>query len=132
MCKIINKKGQTTLEFVMLLPFVFVMILAVSQFAYIAHIQNKLTQASREGARIITLTNSDEEMRKTVLKSLSGLERDKLIIETTPSEQTERSVGGVVDLRISYMYDGFLGLLDVFSKDGVKIEGLTSMVMECN
>jgi uncharacterized protein (UPF0333 family) len=130
--KIQNRKGQSTLEFAMLIPFVLLVIFAVSQFVYIAYIQNKLTQAAREGVRIVSLTNADNKMYEQLEKSLWGLDESKITIEVSPSCGSKRQIGESVELLISYTFPGFLGVLDVFSKDSFKIISKASMIMECN
>ncbi len=127
-----NKKGQSTLEFTMLIPFVLIVIFAVSQFVYMAYIQNKLTQAAREGIRIVSLTNSDSKMQEQLEKVLGGFDESRLNIEINPSCRSERQIGESVELSISYTYSGFLGLIDAFSKDGFKIMSKALMIMECN
>ncbi len=130
--KIKNRKGQSTLEFAMLIPFVLLVILTVSQFVYMAYIQNKLTQAAREGVRIVSLTNADNKMHEQLKKSLWGLDESKITIEINPTCKSERQIGESVELLVSYTYPGFLGIIDVISKDEFKIIAKAMMIMECN
>ena len=52
--------GQSTIEFILLIPFIFLVICMVFQLGYTFYIQNNLEQICRELARIIATTNSNE------------------------------------------------------------------------
>jgi uncharacterized protein (UPF0333 family) len=130
--KIKSNKGQSTLEFAMIIPFILLVVFAVSQIAYIVYIQNKLTQAAREGVRVLCVTNSNNRMEEQISKALWGLDESKVIIESNSSIESDRRIGDSVEVTVCYAYPGFLGLADTFLKEGLKIKAKASMMMECN
>ncbi len=125
MCK--DQKGQSTLEFVMIIPFVIIIILAASQIGFTVYKKNIIQQASREAARIISTTN-DNNLAIATIKRLCGKDSE-IIIE--PASASNRGVGDMVTVYISQSPGGLMKLMEEILGDAVKVKADTSMMMEC-
>jgi uncharacterized protein (UPF0333 family) len=124
-CK--NQKGQSTLEFVMILPFLIIIILAASQIGFTVYQKNIIQQASREAARIISTTN-DNNLAIATIKRLCGKDSE-IIIE--PASASNRGVGDMVTVYISQSPGGILKTMEKILGNGVTVRAGTSMRMEC-
>ena len=65
----------------------------VSQLGYLVYLQNILEQAAREGARVLSTTNSDSRANDQIERICPNLDEDKLNIEISPPESIRREVG---------------------------------------
>jgi uncharacterized protein (UPF0333 family) len=69
--------GQATLEFVLVIPVIIMIMLAVSQFGHMVYRNNILQQAAREGVRVISCTNSNKLAIQAVVR-VCGSEDDRI------------------------------------------------------
>ncbi|MBC7334640.1 MAG: pilus assembly protein, partial [Actinobacteria bacterium] len=96
------QNGQATLEFALVIPVVIMVILAVSQFGYIVYVENLIQQASREGARVISTTNSNEKAYHTIGILCSNLNKESLDTFVFPQSPSSRNVGDLVTVQLTY------------------------------
>ena len=128
---IINKNGQATVEFILLIPFFIIIFLAVSQLGYVVYLQNNIKQLSREAARIISTTNSNNSGIQLINQNqISGNKLD-CSIAINPDQKAQRKVGDMVKVGISLNYDGFGGLIKKLFGKTLQIYSESSMRMEC-
>ncbi|MCL4378759.1 MAG: pilus assembly protein [Actinobacteria bacterium] len=106
-------------------------ILIVSQLGYLVYIQNLLEQAAREGARILTTTNSEEKAGKQIENICANLDKNLLNVEIDPSGDIKRGVGDIVTINLTYNYNGLLNLFHFFSGRNIFLKSSSSMRMEC-
>jgi Flp pilus assembly protein TadG len=126
------KKGQSSIEFILVLPLLIIIILIVSQLGYLVYLQNTLEQAAREGTRIISTTNSNSEAHKQVFDICQSLDIDRISIDITPGGSREREVGETVRVTVNYHYSGLADLLDIISGGDFFIKSSSIMRMESN
>ncbi len=126
-----KSKGQASIEFVLVIPFLILIILAVSHLGLLIYQKNVLEQAAREGVRVITTTNSNQEALKCIRRVCSGLDQDKLDIKITPENGASRRVGDVVEVIVGYRSGGIAHLLEVFTGRENLIKAKSNMRMEC-
>jgi hypothetical protein len=126
-----GSNGQSTVEFILLLPFLIITCIAVFQAGYAMYLQNNIKQLSREAARIIATTNSNTIAMK-IIKDNSGLYRG-LDFEATisPDLETQRKVGDIATVKIRAGYDGIGGIIRKISGKSIIIYSESSMRMEC-
>ena len=124
-------EGQASLEFTLVIPFLILIVLAVSHFGLLVYQKNILEQAAREGARVIATTNSNQEAYKCIRKVCLSLDRDKLDIKITPESRASRKVGDVIEVTLSYKGMGISRLLEIFSGRDISIKVKSNMRMEC-
>ncbi len=127
----INKEsGQSTLEFVMIIPIIIVLVLAASQAGYAVYRKNVLQQASREGARIISTTN-DNGMAIKVIRNICGTEGVDTIISIKPESASDRKMGDLVTISLTDCPGGLFGIIEKISGKKAVIRAGSSMRMEC-
>ena len=70
-----DEKGQSIIEFGLIVPILLFFLLAVVEFGWILNAKITLTSAAREGARVaaVTTANRDQRAYDAVVESLSGV-----------------------------------------------------------
>lgn len=126
-----SKNGQSTIEFILLIPFLIITCFAVFQLGYVIYLQNNIKQLSREVARVITTSNSNILGEEIVKKNNDLYERLNFDINIEPALETSRKVGDILKVKVSINYDGFGDLIIKLSGKPLLIYSQTSMRMEC-
>ncbi len=126
-----KNKGQASIEFVFVIPILIIVIIIVSQLGFLVYLQNTLEQAAREGARILSTTNSNSLAYEQILSICSNLEKEKLKIEILPSSQNSRTVGDIVEVKLLYLYGGFADFISLVMGKEIFIKSNCVMRMEC-
>ena len=124
-------KGQASLEFVLVIPVLVLVIMIVSQLGYLVYYQNVLEQSAREGARIVSTTNSDSLAYQRVIKMCSNLDNSRLKVDINSSGESPRSVGDIVTVNLTYNYSGMFKLINLVMGNDVFIKSSSSARMEC-
>lgn len=126
-----NNKGQSTVEFILLIPFLIITCIAVFQLGYVIYLQNNIKQLSREAARVVSTTNLNSLGRK-IIKDNNNLYEDlDFQINISPDPETERKVGDIVKIGIKINYEGFGGLIKTIFGKPISIYSESTMRMEC-
>lgn len=129
--KSVNKAGgQSTIEFIMIIPVIIILVLAASQAGYAVYRKNVLQQASREGARIISTTN-DNSMAIRVIRNICGTEDKNTIISIDPERASDRKIGDMVTVSLMVCPGGLFSIIEKISGKKVVIGANSSMRMEC-
>lgn len=126
-----RSKGQASLEFTLIIPFLVLIILTVSHFGLLVYQKNILEQAAREGARVVATTNSSQEAYRCIREVCSSLDQDRLDIQITPGNSSSRRVGDMVEVTLSYKCTGIARLLEIFMGRDILIKVKSNMRMEC-
>ena len=126
-----GSRGQSTLEFVLLMPFLIIIVLTVSQLGYMVFQKNILEQASREGVRMVATTNSNEKAYQSIKKICSSLDLDDLDISIMPAGRSERVVGDLATIELVYRSRGIFILIEKILGKKILISASSSMRMEC-
>jgi hypothetical protein len=126
-----NNNGQSTIEFILLIPLLITTCIAVFQFGFVIFLQNNVKQLSREAARVITTTNSNSLGIK-IIKDSNNLYKDlNFQIIISPESEQERKVGDIVKIGIGINYEGFGSLIKTILGKPISIYSENSMRMEC-
>jgi len=123
--------GQSSIEFVLVIPVLIIVILAVFQLGYYIYCKNILIHAAREGARVLATTNSSSLAIQQVLRSCNSLEIGMLDIELNPPSNNARSTGDFASIDLSYRYGGIGDFLSIIMNRDIYIESTCLMRMEC-
>lgn len=123
--------GQASVEFVLLLPVLVVIVLAVSQLGYCTYLKNVLEHAASEAARVVATTNSENLAHKQVSEICSGLDSDNLDFRISPSSEGKRITGDFFTVRLSYKNAGIFDFISKALKKDLLIESVCVMRMEC-
>ncbi|MCL4416264.1 MAG: pilus assembly protein [Actinobacteria bacterium] len=123
--------GQASLEFILVIPILILVIMIVSQLGYLVYYQNVLEQSAREGARIVSTTNSDSLAYQRVMKICSNLDSSRLKVDINSSGGSSRNVGDIVTVNLTYNYSGIFKLINLVMGDDIFIKSSSSAMMEC-
>jgi hypothetical protein len=123
--------GQASVEFVLLLPVLVIIVLAISQLGYCTYLKNVLEHAASEAARVVATTNSEYLAYEQVSDICSGLDSSNLDIRISPSSGTERITGDFFTVRLSYKNAGIFNFISKALRKDLLIESVCVMRMEC-
>jgi hypothetical protein len=123
--------GQASVEFVLVLPVIVIIVLAISQLGYCTYLKNVLEHAASEAARVVATTNSENLAYRQVSDICSGLDTDNLDIRISPSSGAERVTGEFFTVRLSYKNAGIFNFISKALKKDLLIESICVMRMEC-
>ncbi len=97
--------GASTVEFAVVAPIVFLILLAVMQFAGLLMSQNVLTSAARTGGRMASLpgTDSSSAVIAAVHAELQrgGIDPDDVSVNVTPSTLIDLEPGDEINVTVS-------------------------------
>jgi hypothetical protein len=103
--RLARRRGAATLEFAIVAPIVFLLVLALIQFAGLLMKQNALTAAAREGARIASLhtTVSTDVVVAKVEERLTrgGIDPDVVAVDVNPTTLGSLNTGDAVSVSVS-------------------------------
>lgn len=123
--------AQASLEFILIVPFIILIILAVSHFGIMVYQKNIMEQAAREGARIISTTNSNKKALECIRKACSDFKQDCIDVKIIPEDSSLREAGDMVEVHIFYSSGGIGSILKLFTGDDNLIKVKSNMRMEC-
>jgi hypothetical protein len=123
--------GQASVEFVLILPLLVIIVLAMSQLGYCTYLKNVLEHAASEAARVVSTTNSENLAYGQVYDICSGLDTSNLDIRISPSSGAERITGDFFTVRLSYKNAGIFNYISKALKKDILIESVCVMRMEC-
>jgi Flp pilus assembly protein TadG len=93
--------GQATIEAALTLPIVLIALLLIVQVGIVVRDAVALVQTAREGARAASVTGSDDDMRRAIVRSAGPLASDRIVVAVSPSEP-DRKKGDAVTVTLSY------------------------------
>jgi uncharacterized protein (UPF0333 family) len=128
---IIWQRGQASLEFALVVPFLFLIIFTVIQAGYLVYLQNLVEHAVHESARIIATTGSDSAAQKCVSEVLEKKGGGRIEINITPGPGSSRDIGSIVRVEVNYHYDGVAKVIKLLTGKSMLINSATIMRMEC-
>ena len=109
------ERGQSLVEFVLVLPVFLVLLFAIIDFGMGFHAWITVTNASREGARIGAVGASTAEIENKVRSSASSLDQAKLSVTVT---NAQGAAGDPVTVDVAYQYDLITPLSNVLTLVG--------------
>jgi hypothetical protein len=122
-----NNKGQSTLEFVMVMPLIIILVLAAAQIGLTVYARMQMQQASREAARIIATTNKDGLAIKAV-KIICG---EDVTVIIDPGDPQNRRLGDIVNIKVSRKPEGLHRIVEWVSSQEVILNAEAYIRMEC-
>ena len=99
-----NRYDQSLLGFIIALPVLLVLMMAIMQFGMLLDSYLILKNAAIEAARVGTTGSSNAEIQGTIISTSPNLEPEKLNIHITPSEGSRKS-GEPLIVKLRYNYD---------------------------
>lgn len=124
-------KGQSLVEFALVIPILLLVIFGLFDLGYAVFIKNMISNAAREGARTgIIITKTDADIRARVNAAAPGLNLSTAQIAITPSPNN-RKFDEPITVTVSYTYSpmtpvlgGITGSVPISSTSVMIVEGV--------
>jgi Flp pilus assembly protein TadG len=123
-----NDRGAAAVEFALVLPLLMLLVFGIAEFGRAYHIQTTLSNAARDGVRVMALQNDPAAARATVQASASTLSVTPSQISVTPTScaATATTSAGTATVTISYRMDFLTGMF------GAELDLTGKGTMRCN
>lgn len=115
-----RNRGAVAVEFALVAPILLALLGGIVEFAHAFNLQISVTQAAREAARTMAITNSQAEAEAAAANGAPGLATDTFSYTFTP---TTCVADGTVNVEISYTASTLTGLFG----SGVNLVGVGAM-----
>lgn len=124
-----NEKGQSLVEFAILLPILLLILMGILEFGIMLNSYLTINNSAREGARLGIVAGSDLEIRELIYNISPNIDTGNLIVNITPSEGSRKS-GGTLTVEIIYNYQVTIPIISNILSDVVVLKAQTSMRIE--
>ena len=124
-----NKKGQSLVEFAILLPILLLLLMGILEFGIMLNSYLTIHNATREGARLGIVAGSDIEIRQRIINSSPNLDPQSLVVNITPLEGSRKS-GDTLKVEIIYNYQVTVPIISNIINKIVVLKAQTSMRIE--
>ncbi|MBB1021338.1 pilus assembly protein [Dietzia sp. E1] len=108
-----RERGATAVEFALVLPLLLLLVLGIIEFGRAYHLQTTLSNAARDGVRVMALENSVSAARSTAKASAQPLPLTNTMIRVTPSTCSGGAVPGTAWVSIDYPFTPLSGFLPI-------------------
>jgi Flp pilus assembly protein TadG len=131
------RSGQAVVEFALVLPLVLIMVISVFEFARAWNVQQVLTDAAREGARVAVVGAGNEETNPALTNKVTAVVDNALSVAGIDPSDATYSMPGVgdghdsqatVQIELPYRFV-FLGPLMEWTLDKSSLTLRTSITM---
>ena len=125
-----NEKGQSLVEFALLLPILLLLLLGIIQFGIIFNGQITVTSAAREGARLAAVGADDEQVKDRVEEAAVAL---LLNIDRDDDIEINRAVDGdegKLSVRVNGKVDIIMPLLGIYTGESFTLSSESIMRLE--
>jgi len=129
MKKIFNNRGQSMVEFTLILPIFLILLLGMFDTSRILSTKIVIQNTARNAARVVAVTNSDLSAISEIDLGTASLDPNKLNYTITPSE-SYRSVGENVTIDINYTIDINTPIISNILGENVVVSGKSVMRVE--
>ena len=127
-----DKKGQSLIEFALVLPILLLVLLGIMEFGRMIMTANVLNQAAREGARLGAVTSDADtsfyiaiETRANTLLNAANLKPENVTITILPPDAERK-----ITVTINYAFPFATKFFDLFLPHTVKLRGSCVMYYE--
>jgi Flp pilus assembly protein TadG len=133
-----TERGAVAVEFAVVLPVLLIFLLGIIEFGLAFNAQISLTQAAREGARAMAISDNSVAARKSARAAVSPMISSRINdadIEIVSSDLSDPAVAPIEDacepgnhvaVTIEYSYQpitGFLGPINLVGKSAMRCGG---------
>lgn len=120
-------RGAAAVEFALVLPVLLLVVIGIIEFGRAYNIQTTLSNAARDGVRVMALKDSPSEAKATVMTSADGLSLTESMIDVSPESScvtTGATDPGLATVTIEYPFALVSGFLPI---DDFTLTGTGSM-----
>jgi len=124
-----NQKGQSLVEFAMILPLLLLLVMAIIEFGIMLNSYLAINNAAREGARAGIVGSSSTEIQNMIISASPGLDAGDLTIAITPDDGSRRA-GDTLTVKVTYNYHFTIPILSSILNNAVSFNAQVSMRIE--
>lgn len=124
-----NEKGQSLVEFALILPLILLILMGILEFGVMLNSYLAINHASKEGARLGALGGTDAQVLQEILDISPALDTSKITVHINPA-QGFRTRGTALTVTVDYNYQVMLPVVSSIINSGVQLEAQTSMRVE--
>jgi len=122
-----NEKGQSLVEFALVVPLVILILMAIIEFGFMFNAYITISNASREGARLGALGSNDTAVVTRVVDTSVALDPSKISVIITPAN---RSRGDMIRVQVNYNYVLITPIISSVLSPFIDLEAETVMRVE--
>ncbi len=124
-----NNRGQSIVEFTLIIPLIFVLIFAMLETGRFVHAAYEVEHASREAAREGALGGSDSQIIVRASTSAIGLDAGRLTVVINPT-QNNRNSGDQLTVTVTYQFMPVTPFVGAIYTNGMNITSDMTMRVE--
>jgi Flp pilus assembly protein TadG len=124
-----NEKGQSLVEFSIILPLLLLLLMGIFEFGLMLNSYLTIHNSAREGARLGIVAGSDSEINELITNISPTLDTENIIVNITPSEGSRES-GGTLTVEVIYNYQVTIPIISNILNNVVVLKAQTSMRIE--
>ena len=124
-----NQKGQSLVEFAIILPIILLLLMGIVEFGIMLNSYLTIQNVAREGARLGIVGGSDLEIN-TLIKSISpNLTPADITVNIVPVEGSRKS-GDTLKVSITYNYHMTVPIISALFNNVIVLKAQSSMRLE--
>lgn len=124
-----NQKGQSLVEFSIILPLLLLIIMGIVEFGMMLNSYLTLNNAARDGARYGVIGNSNAQIQSMITSSSPSLNSADLTITITPADGSRIS-GNTLTVNLTYNYKLTVPIISGLLGNSVQLKAQTTMRIE--
>ena len=124
-----NEKGQSLIEFAILLPLLLLVLMGILEFGLMLNSYLSINNSAREGARLGIVDGSNLEINELITSISPNLNTENLKVNIIPLEGNRKS-GDTLTVEVIYNYQVTIPIISNILNDVVVLKAKTSMRME--
>lgn len=124
-----NEKGQSLVEFALLVPLLILILMSIIEFGLFFNSFIIISNSTREGARLGSLGGTDIEIELRIKETATALDSNKMTISITPNYGS-RSRGDMITVKVTYDYVLISPIVSEILSPSINLVSDTSMRME--
>ena len=124
-----NQKGQSLVEFAIILPILLLLLFGIAEFGIMLNSYLTIQIVPREGARLGIVGDSDLEITSLITTTSPNLTAADMSITITPSELNRKS-GDTLQVTVTYNYHMTVPIISSLVGNVIVLTSQTSMRIE--
>jgi len=124
-----NQKGQSLVEFAIILPIILILLMGIVEFGMMLNSYLTIQNVAREGARFGIVGGTDVEIRTLIRDISPQLIPADLTVNITPAEGSRNS-GNTLTVSITYNYHMTVPIISAVFNNIIQLRTQTSMRLQ--
>ena len=124
-----NEKGQSLIEFAIILPLLLLLLMGILEFGVMLNSYLSINNSAREGARLGIVDGSNSEIKQLITNISPNLNSENLTVNITPLDGS-RTSGDTLSVEVIYNYQVTIPIISNILNDVVVLKAQTSMRIE--